>query len=88
MQVHWRFSKDAIVEVCGEGIERLPQFKLLIGKKLYIDGARWYQSTHYREDATTDCYCVAPIESNGYEHDDYTWIGGCNLRLVDGGTTA
>ena len=81
MLVHWRFSKAAIVEVCGEGIERLPDFQKLIGKKLYISGARWYQSKDYRDDVTMDAYLVAPVEYQGYEHDEDVWISGVNLRL-------
>lgn len=82
MNVQSKFHWDATVEVCGEGIDKLPQFKKLMGKKLYISGVQFYQSRHFREGAYTDSYLVAPIEYQGFEHDEDVWIGGCNLRLV------
>ena len=82
MNVQRKFHWDSLVEVCGEGIERLPQFKDLIGKRLVVDAVQWYHSKNYREDATTDSYYVFPEEYKGMEHDEGKWIGGCNLRLV------
>lgn len=83
MIVQWKFPKEALVEVCGEGIEKNPAFQKLLGKKLYILAAQWYQSIYFREDASTDSYLVAPIEFQNMEHDEDVWIGGCNLKLVE-----
>lgn len=82
MNVNWKFPKTSIVEVCGEGIERLPPFQKLIGKKLHVMAARWYQSIHYKDDAWTDDYFVEPIEFQNMETDEGVWIGGANLRAV------
>lgn len=82
MIVSKRFAFGSFVEVCGEGIEKLPQFQSLIGKKLIVDSVRYYQSRHFRADGYTDAYFVFPAEFEGTEHDEGEWIGGCNLRYM------
>lgn len=82
MVVTRKFSFGDIVEVVGEGIDKHPTLKHLIGEQLVIDGVHFYQSCHFGPDAYMVSYSVFPVQYAGGEHDEEVLVGECNLKRV------